>query len=949
MQVLFNNRIFKKIQSAFLVICMLAGMLSAGIGASAASPEIASVTVNETRTVITIEFKNDIQEAKGITVKNKVRICRGKGLEETLPAFSTVTVRSSSIVITIQEPLTDAQNYFVIESGAFKDQTGKITTPNINGLDPKLSSTDGISLDETKKIITLKFTGAISGYPNDESLKNGYISLSRDGKTFDEAINASQITVNGSKGEIIIKLTKELTGVNSRIKIASGKVKSISTGNVNVKEIFSSTVSAVTTDAPKLLSTDVNSSGDRVTFNFDRKIRRSAGISASSLKASIRINRNGIGNVSLSTYDELELNDKALILRLYRPLSGTDNYITIDAGVIASVESGDPIVQTITTEELTVGGATQATGTPPLYAGIIYDKSNLMVRIFFDKNIRTTSTAKLLEGIDLSTNSESFKPFENFKNIEVFNSNSILISLKTALIGNSRFRINGNVIQDYNGNVQKSNLYTEYLDEYGNGNYMDELPDGDTSEDEDAKQEENTDDQNKDQESTTPPDTTQPVTPPADDTKQEEVTDVIVTLNGAVADITTNYTSSDALGNTSHTLKVESSKAEPLIVSKGYGITLDAIVPTSSYGATLSIPGDIFKLLMEKGGSISVQCGAAIHKIPLALLNMNQIKTELGVTDSTIANISVELAVVRAGNIYEKDLDLSATAGKYSVVVEPMEYSLQYKSANTIRALTKFEKYIEKSFAMDASMEDNQRTTVVRVETSGKVNHVPSRMAVDADGDVHLTALTRQNGVYAVITSTRDYSDTPTWAVPAVNSLAARQILGDFTGSKLKPSQAATRAEVAGIVTKGMGIYTDKSGASNFLDVTLTDDYYTATAVAVEYGLINGYGDNTFKPDRNITRQEAAAILARTLRLAKNMDTASSSTMTSSEADKLVSKFDDASAVAEWAKADVAECIKAGIINGDNNNRINPNSNVTRAEIIQMVYNLLTSYGFIGK
>ena len=53
MQVLFNNRIFKKIQSVFLVICMLAGMLSAGIGASAASPEIASVTVNETRTVIT--------------------------------------------------------------------------------------------------------------------------------------------------------------------------------------------------------------------------------------------------------------------------------------------------------------------------------------------------------------------------------------------------------------------------------------------------------------------------------------------------------------------------------------------------------------------------------------------------------------------------------------------------------------------------------------------------------------------------------------------------------------------------------------------------------------------------------------------------------------------------------------------------------------------------------
>ena len=163
----------------------------------------------------------------------------------------------------------------------------------------------------------------------------------------------------------------------------------------------------------------------------------------------------------------------------------------------------------------------------------------------------------------------------------------------------------------------------------------------------------------------------------------------------------------------------------------------------------------------------------------------------------------------------------------------------------------------------------------------------------------------------------------------------------------MNPSRAATRAEVAGRVTKAMGIYTDVTGASKVLDVTLTDSYYISTAVAVEYGIINGYGDNTFKPDRNITRQEAAAILARTLRLAKNQETTQSSTLTSGRADELIARFNDADKVAEWAKIDVAECIQAGIINGDNKGNVNPDANVTRAEIVQMVYNLLTQYGYI--
>jgi len=63
--------------------------------------------------------------------------------------------------------------------------------------------------------------------------------------------------------------------------------------------------------------------------------------------------------------------------------------------------------------------------------------------------------------------------------------------------------------------------------------------------------------------------------------------------------------------------------------------------------------------------------------------------------------------------------------------------------------------------------------------------------------------------------------------------------------------------------------------------------------------------------------------------------------MTISEATSILSKFTDAGTVDNWAKVNIAECVQAGIVNGDNNGRLNPKANVTRAELIQLMYNIL--------
>ena len=69
--------------------------------------------------------------------------------------------------------------------------------------------------------------------------------------------------------------------------------------------------------------------------------------------------------------------------------------------------------------------------------------------------------------------------------------------------------------------------------------------------------------------------------------------------------------------------------------------------------------------------------------------------------------------------------------------------------------------------------------------------------------------------------------------------------------------------------------------------------------------------------------------------------------MTTEEATSILSKFSDSKNVDNWALVDIAECVQAGVVNGDNNGRLNPKSNVTRAELIQLMYNVLNKSGLL--
>ncbi|MEY8739168.1 S-layer homology domain-containing protein [Bacillales bacterium AN1005] len=94
--------------------------------------------------------------------------------------------------------------------------------------------------------------------------------------------------------------------------------------------------------------------------------------------------------------------------------------------------------------------------------------------------------------------------------------------------------------------------------------------------------------------------------------------------------------------------------------------------------------------------------------------------------------------------------------------------------------------------------------------------------------------------------------------------------------------------------------------APAFKDVAANAVYADAIAEATHAGFIQGYGGN-FNPDRDITREEAATILAKLLK-----DQA-----TDKNAATIIAGFEDGSTVSKYAVDSMAKLIDKGIFGAD--------------------------------
>ena len=111
---------------------------------------------------------------------------------------------------------------------------------------------------------------------------------------------------------------------------------------------------------------------------------------------------------------------------------------------------------------------------------------------------------------------------------------------------------------------------------------------------------------------------------------------------------------------------------------------------------------------------------------------------------------------------------------------------------------------------------------------------------------------------------TNDYSDVKQgqWFNPAISTLSNAGIISGYPDGTFKPNGYITRAEFATIAVRFFEVQYD--GKDLFPDISThwAKDYINQAGSA---GLVNGYPDGTFGPNKNITRAEAVTLVNRTL------------------------------------------------------------------------------------
>lgn len=161
-------------------------------------------------------------------------------------------------------------------------------------------------------------------------------------------------------------------------------------------------------------------------------------------------------------------------------------------------------------------------------------------------------------------------------------------------------------------------------------------------------------------------------------------------------------------------------------------------------------------------------------------------------------------------------------------------------------------------------------------------------------------------------------------------SEAVHKKLFDGTGDHLfAPRDEMTRAMFVQVFANLSGVDLSKyNGKTKYKDVSSKKWYARAIQWATQKGIVSGTGDDMFRPQSPITREQACVIIA-------GYFTASGKSVTA-----VPCSFSDRDKISAWALDAVGYCASKKIVSGKGKNLFDPLKSTTRAEAAQMVLSI---------
>lgn len=401
---------------------------------------------------------------------------------------------------------------------------------------------------------------------------------------------------------------------------------------------------------------------------------------------------------------------------------------------------------------------------------------------------------------------------------------------------------------------------------------------------------------------------------------------------------------SDTSGTTS--IQINNDVAiEQLTVNSEHTLT----IPVTSNHSSMQIPieGSLLQALYDQKGTIMIVCPQVTYTLPIAMLEPQMVIQSFAKPPVSMTSITLTIQIKTPSNSDIASLHSLLNLQQIKIIGSPV--SVQLQASYDGQTVSISPQVTDQSLALTMPVPvtpptdsiSSKPTTAIVYQADHSMHPVPTLVSApnDSSATAHIHGWT--NGIYALVSHHPSFTDTGShWSSADVNDMASRLIVTGEKGGVFAPDRLVTRAEFAAMIVRALGLSAEPS-KTTFSDVHDSDWYAGVIGSASNHGLIEGYNDTTFRPNQQITREEASEILSHAMKL-----TGLSTAITTREANAQLNPFADRKQVSNWAVPALALSVKYHILEGVQG-AIQPQSDVSRAQATVMISRLLQQSGWI--
>ncbi|NOU69046.1 exopolygalacturonate lyase [Paenibacillus sp. LMG 31461] len=332
---------------------------------------------------------------------------------------------------------------------------------------------------------------------------------------------------------------------------------------------------------------------------------------------------------------------------------------------------------------------------------------------------------------------------------------------------------------------------------------------------------------------------------------------------------------------------------------------------------------------------LSIKSNEVTYDLPAKSLDLANIATALG-TD--VSNVKINITIEKVTGPTAELINAKAKQAGLTLLSGAVDFTITAEGNGKTVTVDNFgNTYVPRTITLVKTVDSNQLTAVLFNPETGEMSFVPA-VVTTVNGKAEVTIKRQGNSIYTVVQSSKTFDDVKGhWAKNEIELLASKLVVKGTSDTTFGPNNYITRAEFAALLVRSLGL--KEEGSTRFTDVPANSWFAGTAGVSAKAGLIEGFEDNTFRPNERITREQMAVMITRAMTFAGK----------SAAVDlKQLDKFTDSKSLSTWSHNAVAGALSAGIVNGVTETEFVPAASATRAEAAVMLKRFLQFVQFIN-